>query len=54
MAVPLVPPSLSSSLPPLQAYLFRYDSTHGQFKGEVSVENGKLVVNGNAITVYAM
>ena len=40
--------------PLLQAYLFRYDSTHGQFKGEVSVENGKLVINGHAITVYAL
>ena len=36
------------------AYLFRYDSTHGQFKGEVSVENGKLVINGHAIAVYAL
>jgi len=33
-------------------YLMKYDSTHGRFKGEVSHANGKLVVNGNAITVF--
>lgn len=33
------------------AYMLKYDSTHGRFDGNVSVENGKLVVNGNAIRV---
>merc|ERR1712196_136898 len=33
-------------------YMFKYDSVHGQFKGEVKAENGKLVINGNAIDVY--
>jgi glyceraldehyde 3-phosphate dehydrogenase (phosphorylating) len=33
--------------------LFKYDSTHGRFKGSVEAKNGKLVVNGKAITVYA-
>ncbi|MBD3630265.1 MULTISPECIES: type I glyceraldehyde-3-phosphate dehydrogenase [Cyclobacterium] len=33
------------------AYMLKYDSTHGQFKGDIAVENGKLVVNGNAIRV---
>lgn len=33
-------------------YMFKYDSTHGTFKGEVAVKDGKLVVNGNAITVH--
>ncbi len=33
-------------------YMLKYDSVHGQFKGEVKIENGKLVVNGNEITVY--
>ncbi|MGB7563786.1 MAG: type I glyceraldehyde-3-phosphate dehydrogenase [Prochlorococcaceae cyanobacterium] len=31
------------------AYLLLHDSTHGRFKGEVSVENGHLVVNGRTI-----
>ncbi len=33
------------------AYMLKYDSTHGNFKGEVTVEEGRLVVNGNAIRV---
>ncbi|KEO72151.1 type I glyceraldehyde-3-phosphate dehydrogenase [Anditalea andensis] len=33
------------------AYMLKYDSTHGQFKGEVEVKDGQLVVNGNAIRV---
>ncbi len=35
------------------AYLLRYDSTHGRFKGEVKVENGQLLVNGSAIRITA-
>jgi glyceraldehyde 3-phosphate dehydrogenase len=35
------------------AYMLKYDSTHGRFKGEVSVENGMLVVNGQKIRVTA-
>jgi len=34
-------------------YMLTYDSTHGIFDGEVSVENGNLVVNGNTIRVTA-
>ena len=34
-------------------YMFKYDSTHGRFKGEVSIEDGCLVVNGNKIIVYS-
>lgn len=34
-------------------YLFKFDSTHGRFKGTVSAEGGKLVVNGQAITVFS-
>lgn len=33
------------------AYMLKYDSTHGQFKGEVEVRDGKLVVNGQEIRV---
>lgn len=35
------------------AYMLKYDSVHGQFKGDVSVKDGKLVVNGNEIRVSA-
>jgi len=34
-------------------YMFKYDSTHGQYKGEVKAEDGKLVIDGQAITVFA-
>ena len=35
------------------AYMLRYDSTHGRFQGEVAVENGQLVVNGQVIRISA-
>ena len=35
------------------AYMLKYDSVHGRFDGEVSVADGKLVVNGKAIRVTA-
>jgi glyceraldehyde 3-phosphate dehydrogenase len=35
------------------AYLFKYDSTHGRFKGQVEVKEGKLVLNGKEIAVFA-
>jgi glyceraldehyde 3-phosphate dehydrogenase len=34
-------------------YLFKYDSTHGRFKGTVSADDGHLVVNGNKIAVFS-
>lgn len=33
-------------------YMMKYDSAQGMFKGEVSVKDNKLVVNGNEITVF--
>jgi len=33
-------------------YMFKYDSTHGQYKGEVKAEDGKLVIDGNVITIF--
>ena len=35
------------------AYMLKYDSVHGRFDGEVSVKDGKLVVNGNEIRITA-
>jgi glyceraldehyde 3-phosphate dehydrogenase len=34
-------------------YLFKYDSTHGRFKGEVKAEGNCLVVNGSKIQVFS-
>ncbi len=35
--------------PDYLAYMLKYDSVHGRFQGEVSVDNGYLVVNGKKI-----
>ncbi|MDT0644338.1 type I glyceraldehyde-3-phosphate dehydrogenase [Zunongwangia sp. F363] len=35
------------------AYLLAHDSVHGKFKGDVSVKDGNLVVNGKTIRVTA-
>ena len=35
--------------PDYLAYMLQYDSVHGRFKGDVSVEGGQLVVNGKKI-----
>lgn len=35
------------------AYMLKYDSTHGSFKGDVAVRDGNLVVNGKTIRVTA-
>ncbi len=34
-------------------YMLKYDTMHGRFDGKISVNNGKLVVNGNEISVFA-
>jgi glyceraldehyde 3-phosphate dehydrogenase len=39
--------------PKYAVYMLKYDSTHGNFKGEVSINQaGDLVVNGKAIKMY--
>jgi glyceraldehyde 3-phosphate dehydrogenase len=35
------------------AYMLKYDSTHGQFKGTVEVKDGQLIVNGKKVRVTA-
>lgn len=35
------------------AYMLKYDSVHGRFDGDVSVENGNLIVNGKTIRLTA-
>lgn len=34
-------------------YMLKYDSIHGKFNGDVYTKDGKLVVNGKEITVFA-
>merc|ERR1712203_1105493 len=34
-------------------YMFKYDSTHGRFNGTVEEKEGKLVINGQEITVFS-
>ena len=33
--------------------MFKFDSTHGRFKGTVETKDGKLIINGNPISVFA-
>jgi len=35
------------------AYMLKYDSTHGRFKGTVEVKDGNLIVNGKTVRVTA-
>ena len=35
------------------AHLTQYDTAHGRFPGEVSVDGGELIVNGDRIKVFA-
>jgi glyceraldehyde 3-phosphate dehydrogenase len=39
--------------PDYLAYMLKYDSVHGRFKGEVSVEGTNLVINGKRIRLTA-
>ena len=34
-------------------FMLQYDTVHGKFNGTVEVANGKLIVNGNEIAVFA-
>ena len=40
--------------PDYLAYMLKYDSVHGRFKGEVSVDGNQLVVNGKKIRLTAV
>ena len=35
--------------PDYLAYMLKYDSVHGQFKGDIKIEGNTLVVKGNKI-----
>jgi len=39
--------------PDYLAYMLKYDSVHGRFKGDVKVEGDKMIVNGKAIRLTA-
>jgi glyceraldehyde 3-phosphate dehydrogenase len=39
--------------PDYLAYMLKYDSVHGKFRGEVAVEGGSLIVNGSSIRLTA-
>src|SRR5690606_39693843 len=39
--------------PAYLAYMLKYDSVHGEFKGDVSTEGNDLIVNGKKIRVTA-
>jgi len=32
--------------------MFKYDSVHGRFKGQVEAKDGKLVIEGKSVTVF--
>jgi glyceraldehyde 3-phosphate dehydrogenase len=34
------------------SYMFKYDSTHGKYKGEVTYKDNAIVIDGHEITVY--
>ena len=45
---------INDLLPPeYMAYMLKYDTMHGAFKGTVDVKDGNLVVNGNVVRVTA-
>jgi glyceraldehyde 3-phosphate dehydrogenase len=40
--------------PDYLAYMLKYDSVHGRFKGEVSIDSGNMVVDGKKIRLSAV
>ena len=40
--------------PDYLAYMLKYDSVHGRFKGEVAVDGNTLIVNGKRIRLTAV
>ena len=36
----------------MQVYMFKYDSTHGRYKGNVSHDGKKLIVDGHPVAVH--
>ncbi|KAB0394183.1 hypothetical protein E2I00_015249, partial [Balaenoptera physalus] len=38
--------------PEYMVYMFKYDSTHGRYKGSVEYRNGRLVVDNNEISIF--
>jgi len=48
---PLPPTGMPADRAP-HVYMFKYDSVHGPFQSTVEAKDGKLYVNGNAITVF--
>jgi len=46
-------PSTTCSRSDYLAYMLKFDSVHGRFKGSVDVKDGQLVVNGKTIRCSA-
>jgi glyceraldehyde 3-phosphate dehydrogenase len=42
----------ANSYPSFQAYMLKYDSTHGQFKGTIEATDSGLIVNGKEVKFY--
>ena len=40
--------------PDYLAYMLKYDSVHGRFKGDIAVEGSTLIVNGKKIRLTAL
>ncbi|XP_004690324.1 PREDICTED: glyceraldehyde-3-phosphate dehydrogenase, testis-specific [Condylura cristata] len=38
--------------PEYMVYMFKYDSTHGRYKGKVECKNGRLIVDNQEISVF--